>query len=108
MLLQSLVTAWATGTAPSRIQVDAFGNPLCFASVDSSGSQSDADHSGARGCCVVGCGMSATLAAEPSGTALVIRLETRSLAAPLAIYRPIAQAPPAYDPGNPRAPPLTV
>lgn len=108
MLLQSLVTAWATGTAPSRMELDAFGNPLCLASADSGGSQSDADHSGMRDCCVIGCSMSATLAAEPSGAVLFLRPASRSVAAPLAVYRPVAQAPPAYDPGNPRAPPLTV
>ena len=106
LLLDSLVTAWATGSVPARIQVDALGNPLCLVDSDSNGSRSPADHSKMQDCCVIGCTMAATLAAEPSGTSLFLRPAIRTAVA-VTVYRAAARAPPDYDPGNPRAPPLT-
>jgi len=106
LLLDSLVTAWATGMVPARIQVDPLGNPLCLVDTDSDRSGSPADHSAMKDCCVIGCSMTATLAAEPSGASLFLRPISRSAVA-VAVYRPAARAPPEYDPGNPRAPPLT-
>lgn len=106
LLLDSLVTAWAAGAAPGRIQVDALGNPLCLADAGSDRSSSPADHSKMQDCCVIGCTMAATLAAEPSGTSLFLRPVIRAAVA-MAVYRPAARAPPDYDPRNPRAPPLT-
>lgn len=106
LLLDSLVTAWAAGLAPTVMQVDALGNPLCLVDIGSDDSGSTGDHSKARDCCTIGCSMAAVVLAEPSGASLLLRPTCRSTISP-AVYRPAARAPPDYDPGNPRAPPLT-
>lgn len=106
LLLDSLVTAWAAGLAPTVMQVDALGNPLCLVDTGSDDSGSTGDHSKARDCCTIGCSMTSALLAEPVGASLFLK-PVRRVAPAAAVYRPAARAPPDYDPGNPRAPPLT-
>lgn len=106
LLLDSFVSAWASGMVPAPNAVDALGNPLCLVDTGSSEPGSPRDHSKMRDCCTIGCSMTVAIAAEPSGTSLFLR-PARQATVAAAVYRPAARAPPDYDPGNPRAPPLT-
>jgi hypothetical protein len=103
LVLQAVVGAFAIGSSP---QVDAFGNPLCVTSLDSSGQGShDAGHSKLAGCCTLGCSMFAPVLPAPSQQAAPAS-ELRLLSH-LPVLRLDADLPPARDhsPGSPRAPP---
>lgn len=112
LVLQSFATAWAAGSMPAGGMLDAFGNPLCITSadqptVDLDGPGPVGDHS-MPNCCTLGCSMGSSLLATPaddSGTWLSVRQDAAG--ADFLSVSAILVALHDYDPGNPRAPPLT-
>lgn len=106
LVLQTAFGALALGTSPAEL--DAFGNPLCIASVDHSEADSKgSDHSKLTDCCTLGCSMFSSAFAAPSGQGAVgLRLPLVSVPLPEQYKASFAPAL-DHDPGNPRAPPLT-
>lgn len=107
IVLQSLLLH-APLASHTTVPVDAFGNPLCITSpagddTDPAGGQADPPP-----CCMFGCAMAQPLpAALPGHNAL--RLSPRAHHDSLAVMGRTAHVQTSdHDPGNPRAPPLTV
>jgi hypothetical protein len=105
LLLQSLAIALAFGEGASRVQLDAFGNPICSSFDHQAGGSKDG-HGGATACCTFGCTLFAPSLPAPSGLALDVpgRLSAGGIAFPR--LPDVALAPSGHDPGSPRAPPL--
>ncbi len=104
MLVQSVAGSFAaTATHP---KLDAFGNPLCITSTDHDAPQSD--HGKLTGCCILGCGASASaLAAPPERNRLDAGFESVPLRfAPVFMEFFIASE--DHNPGSPRGPPVLV
>jgi len=111
LVLQSFATAWASGSMPSSVMLDAFGNPLCITSADQPSVDLDesgpsGDHSKMPNCCTLGCSMASPLLLTPADDAsawLPVRLDTA--VSDFSAFSAIVVSIPDYDPGNPRAPP---
>ena len=76
--------------------------------VDLGGSRPAGDHSKMPNCCMLGCSMGSPLLATPAddaGAWLPVRLDAAE--ADFLSVPTIVVSIPDYDPGNPRAPPLT-
>jgi hypothetical protein len=106
-VLQTLVTAWATGALPTTPRLDAFGNPLCITSGDHASTNPASDHSKLLNCCAFGCStVSLALAAPSGGSAGILRPLVRSRVLSI-LHGTVHSKVPDYNPGSPRAPPLT-
>lgn len=108
LLLQTLVSAWASGAMADGPMLDIFGNPLCITSTAHPGGAPADNHSSALNCCTFGC--SAVSLFEPSPDtqgALAIhwryeKIDRRGIDRLIWIQRP------DHEPGNARAPPLSI
>lgn len=110
LIAQSVVGAFALGTAGDTPQSDAFGNPLCIgaASHDGGSGSGVPDHSKIPSCCTFACSMFWPGVAAPADLATVplgIRADFRVV---YLEYRTAPRTEQDYKPGNPRAPPLTI
>jgi hypothetical protein len=106
LLLQALFVSWAHA-APHSMALDDFGNPLCVTSADQGTPPADTP-TRLPNCCTLGCSMASAVLLPPSLDALPAR---RDAATDIRVPRPrdlLPPARPAYGPGSPRAPPLTV
>lgn len=104
LVLQSMAGALALGQ--DRIQLDAFGNPLCITSGDHSTPADDSDHPQFPNCCTFGClSFASPLATPPDNVSLVVH-DLFETAAARPTSRPAPSTAPDHDPGNPRAPPF--
>lgn len=104
LLLQAFSSAWMTGAmAAGAMPFDAWGNPLCITSSDH-GTSPDDGAVKLPDCCVIGCGMSATVLAEPAGMAVLNAALAGSEPLPLA-SNSSPRTSEEHDPGSPRAPP---
>jgi hypothetical protein len=104
LLLNALVMSIASAHAADTM-VDAFGNPLCITSADGDTAPADA---GLPDCCTFGCGaVSLQLVAEDADDPLGV-VRPRDLAVGFLGDRPAPTRLADYEPGNPRAPPLTI
>lgn len=105
LVLQTFLTAHGAGAAPAHPILDAFGNPICITGTTDADSSSGDGHSGAPGCCTMGCAMSAAGPLPPVATA------GEAMRPPLQapISRDVSETALRdhndHDPGNPRAPP---
>lgn len=108
LVLQSFLSAWATGSYAATPMLDAFGNPLCITSADHDGTTPANDHSKMPACCTFGCNMaSPLLAASPDDRIGLLRpLSSDDIRFDL--FEAFLIQGPDYDPGSPRAPPLTI
>jgi hypothetical protein len=106
LLANSLVASLASSRAAETV-VDAFGNPLCITNSDSHAAAPAGDHSKLPDCCTLGCtmGSSALAARHAIETAPVVWPQNPEIARRDEDPAPLRA--PDYDPGNPRAPPLT-
>lgn len=108
--LQSIVSAFALDVQSSAPQLDAFGNPLCLNGPGHSGSDgSDVpDHSKLPSCCTLACSMFwLGVPAPADASSIALRPRVPIHFAFIAREAP-QRAAPGYEPGNPRAPPLTI
>lgn len=106
LLLHAALGAIAPSAHAGVLQLDAFGNVLCAPASDER--PQDGDRHGAPECCALGCA-TAFAAPVPAGDMVAIPVERPVSLAVLS--RDFADLPPTaldHDPGNPRAPPLTV
>ena len=108
LVLQSFLSAWATGALAAAPMLDAFGNPLCITSVDHDDTTPANDHSKLPVCCTFGCNMAAPLlaAAPEDGIALLRPIPADDVRFDRSEAFHIQG--PGHVPGSPRAPPVTV
>jgi hypothetical protein len=109
LLLQTFATAWAAGAMPAGPALDAFGNPLCIAghaTVPADGPVVPA-HGTVADCCSFACGASGALASMPASGSATLMVPPRAAGAraPAGFEAPAGAS--GYEPGNPRAPPVT-
>lgn len=108
LVLQSFLSAWATGAFAATPMLDAFGNPLCITSVDDDGATPASDHSKMPDCCTFGCNMAAShLASAPDDSVSLFR-PLASHGVRFEFVQPFHIQSPDHDPGSPRAPPVTI
>lgn len=107
MLLVNAVGASLASAGVANMAVDAFGNPLCITGTADDGSLPAGDHQKLPSCCTLGCTMGSAVvaAAEAEGVAQIVWPRRQSSLPPTESL--IRLRAPDYDPGNPRAPPLT-
>ena len=106
MLLTNAFALSVSAAGSSRMQVDAFGNPLCMGGEEDSGSP--ADHSKLPTCCTIGCTMGSSVTTSPDAdatVALVWHTDEDDVVTSVETVLPPKAA--EHDPGSPRAPPLT-
>lgn len=88
-------------------QLDIFGNPICLASQTGGAPIQQSGHGSLPSCCAIGCSMhAASLLGDAEGFILPHHPEPDDLRSAKPVSHGLA-AKPDYDPGNPRAPPLT-
>lgn len=107
LVAQSVVGAFALGTAASGPQFDAFGNPLCLNGPNHDGESGGPDHSKMPNCCTFACSMFWPGLPAPADVAYQLigfRIQANGV---FANRKAIFRFEPDYQPGNPRAPPLT-
>lgn len=106
LMLQAFTSGFVAAAAPVAPMVDAFGNVLCMDSGHGGSVPSD-EHGKMVNCCTFGCSTtSPLLVAREAQQAWLIEL--RSFAAnPLGMTETIRAEHPDFDPGSPRAPPVT-
>jgi hypothetical protein len=106
MLLMNALGASLASASVTDVAMDAFGNPLCITSTADDGATPPGDHHKVPSCCTLGCNMGSTVvAAEAEMAAQILWPRHQSFAPPIGSL--IRLPSPDYDPGNPRAPPLT-
>jgi len=107
MLLVNALGASLASAGAADLTLDAFGNPLCVTDAGVDGTTPPGDHHKLPSCCTLGCtmGSSVVAAAEAEDTVLVVWPQRQSFSQPIGSL--IRLRSPDYDPGNPRAPPLT-
>lgn len=104
LVFQGLLGALAIGEAHATPMLDAFGNPLCITSSESS--PESKPHTGLPDCCTVSCSMFAVAGASDRATNSLFNPlpeATAALFTLVAVH--IAPLVLARGPGNPRAPP---
>ncbi|MEO3385011.1 hypothetical protein [Mesorhizobium sp. CAU 1741] len=109
LVLQAMLGAFAMGAASASPMLDVFGNPLCITSQDTAAqSDGDRDHGALPDCCGSACSMFAPLTVEdrtphslPNPLPFALHVEFSSDAT-------VVLSAPDHDPGNPRAPPVTL
>lgn len=106
LVVQSFLSAWATGAMPATPRLDAFGNPLCVTSDDHAGGSSD--HSTLPACCTLACSSIAPLLPVPDADAFTASPSLKSAKLVPAHHGLIHFLASEYPPGHPRAPPGTV
>jgi hypothetical protein len=108
LVLQSVAGAFASGAGTGAVTLDVFGNPLCLAGSDGSHTGNDgSEHTEIPNCCVLGCGLAASsFGAPPEAVSLPVERSTDIGVIVQASSR-IHVSARGYEPGNPRAPPLT-
>jgi hypothetical protein len=107
-VVQMMISSWAMAGSVGQPMVDAFGNPLCVTDADGNPVGPSKDHRELPACCAIGCSaFSASLLAPPVETA-----SASLVAAGRPIFVLVRPVDPAarfdHDPGNPRAPPVTL
>lgn len=109
LVLQALIGAFALGAAAASPMLDAFGNPLCITSSDSTKSGSDnTSHSAVPDCCTVACSMFAPVTTDERTPSFVINpLESAGDTLTPAFDTVQRLLSPERGPGSPRSPPLT-
>lgn len=108
LVLQALIGAFALGAAAASPMLDAFGNPLCITSTDSTDTGSDrTSHSAMPDCCTIACNMFAPVTTDeraPSSVANPLPLAVEKLTPDFITVGRILS--PEESPGSPRSPPL--
>ncbi|WP_416798695.1 hypothetical protein [Ciceribacter azotifigens] len=107
--MQSVVSAYALGVANDTPQLDSFGNPLCLNGPGHDGSGSGApDHSKLPPCCTFACSM--FWPGMPASVGLASITPSIQVVSGIVYFshRTTPRSDRTYEPGNPRAPPLTV
>ncbi|HVW56754.1 MAG TPA: hypothetical protein VHC00_13820 [Rhizobiaceae bacterium] len=107
LVLQSLTIALAFSDGAGEVRLDQFGNPICNNILnhrdDGTGGS---PHRKSPPCCLFGCSMFAPFIAGPSAT---VAIEGSSTAVRRVLFPALPRIyirAAAYDPGNPRAPPV--
>jgi hypothetical protein len=108
LVLQSFLSASASGAFAATPLLDAFGNPLCITSVDRDGSPPTHDHSKLTDCCAFGCSMVSPLFAAAPGDDIGLSSPLASDDIRYELIQSFHIRAPDHDPGSPRAPPMTV
>lgn len=108
LVLQALVGAFALGAAAASPMLDAFGNPLCITSTDSTDTGSDrSDHSALPDCCTTACSMFAPVTTEERTPSSVLNPFLSASDALTPAFETVAHfISPERSPGSPRSPPL--
>ncbi|MFU0503131.1 DUF2946 family protein [Pseudaminobacter sp. NGMCC 1.201702] len=108
LVLQSVAGAFALGAGTGSVPLDAFGNPLCLAGSDGSHTGNDgSEHTKIPNCCALGCGLAASsFGTPPDAVSLPVERKV-DLSAIVQASSRIHVSAHGYEPGNPRAPPLT-
>lgn len=110
LVLQAMLGAFALGAVNASPMLDAFGNPLCITSTDSTDSDTGrGEHNALPDCCTVACSMFAAATSEDRSphslsnplpaSAVRLRASFDPLVHVVALER---------SPGSPRSPPLTM
>lgn len=107
LVLQSFLSAWATGAFAATPMLDAFGNPLCITSIDHDGTTPANDHSKMPDCCTFGCNMAAHLLATAPDDGIGLLRPMSSDDVRFDHSKAFHIQSPDHDPGSPRAPPVT-
>lgn len=107
-VVQMMVSSWAMAGSVGQPMVDAFGNPLCVTDADGNPVGPSKDHGKLPACCAIGCtAFSASLPAslvDPTPDSPVPSAEP-AFGLPRAVGALVRLD---HDPGNPRAPPVTL
>ena len=106
LLLQSTLGAFAFGTGPNAVQLDAFGNVICTRDGATQLPGGDQHPSHLPACCTLGCSMFSSAFAPPPDAGLALgslSFETVAFVFPASIHLDFARE---RSPSNPRAPPL--
>jgi hypothetical protein len=110
LVLQVLVGAFALGAAAAAPMLDVFGNPICITSTASVETDTDrSTHSAIPDCCSVACSMFAPVTADARAPHWLSNPRVpATLHRTAPSYAVAPDEPFDHQPGNPRAPPLTV
>lgn len=108
LVVQASLSAWAGAAMAGQPMQDSFGNPLCINNVVSDSDTPIGDHGKLPSCCMLGCAYASPVLLQAGGDWLSA-LDPRAADA----FAPVAWTSPLvadldHDPGNPRAPPLTL
>lgn len=107
ILLQASAASFAA-TMDHGPMLDAFGNPLCLSDSVRNDKVPGGDHAKLPSCCTFGCAVATPLLSPPDQSSLAGLVSLRGLDIRVRPERaPVVRAP-DHEPGNPRAPPVTV
>lgn len=107
ILLQASAASFAAAMDHGPM-LDAFGNPLCLSDSVQNDKVPGGDHAKLPSCCTFGCAVAAPLLSPPDQTAAIGLVSLHGLDMRARPEQPPVIAAPGHEPGNPRAPPLTV
>ncbi len=107
LVVQSFLSAWASGALAAAPVRDAFGNPLCITSVDHDGTTPADDHAKMPDCCTSGCSMGSFPLVAASGAGIGLLRSSLSDDVRFDAIAAFHIQRPDHDPGTPRAPPVT-